>query len=111
MSELTLKGDFFDQVASVLVQERAEISRIARVRLIKESSEVRMRQTRISTFLAEIVDVVGDEREYVVDLPARESVDIRLNDDRVSNAIDLPVERRNLSEGSVGGAGLYVVAG
>ena len=43
LSELTLEGDLFDQIASVLVQERAKIGRIARVRLIKESSEVRMR--------------------------------------------------------------------
>lgn len=61
--------------------------------------------------LAEIVDVVRDEREYVLNLPVRKSVDIRLNDNCVSNAIDLPMERRNLSNGSVGGAGFYVVAG
>lgn len=60
-----------------------------------------MWEAGISCLLAKIVNVVGNEGEYVIIVPLSQSIDIRFNDDRVSDAVDLAVERRSLRYGAV----------
>lgn len=66
-----------------------------------------MWQARVRSPVAEVMDVVGDEGVHVLWVgPVIQSVDVRLDDDGVADAVDGAVEGSELGNGPVRSADL-----